>query len=221
MKSRAFLISLMALLGLISVNAQTSDKPDGMRFLPDVVGQFQALTDRPEPLGLHISSSPNPSSCRHYQSVVRVQGADGTPFLLMTRSGNLPGFGFSGTACNDSPGETGNGHLVVFRMGSRDKNGERLRSNRLAKGVHVNFTPPNPDDRATIFFTIVDGGLVLGDGESTVPARGYQHPGGMQVIGNVLAMAVEHPRPGGSEAECRDECTLLPNSEACQRCLNY
>ena len=37
-----------------------------------------------------------------------------------------------------------NGHLIVFKMGSREKHGERLRSNRLRKGVHVNATPPPP-----------------------------------------------------------------------------
>lgn len=223
MSRQSFLKIAMVVFSFVPalVSAQTTERPDGMRFLPDVVGQFQALSDRPEPLGLDPTTTPDPSTCKHYQSVVRVQGADGTPFLLMTRSGNLPDFGFSGTVCNDSPKETGNGHLIVFRMGSRDKNGERLRSNRLAKGVHVNFTPPNPDDKATIYFTIVDGGLVFGDGEGDVPAKGYQHPGGMQVIGNVLAMAVEHPRPGGSEAECQDECALIPSSEDCQRCLNY
>lgn len=224
MNEQSLLKFALAVVSLVpaSIHAQTSDRADGMRFLPDAVGQFQALTDRPEPLGLDIATTPNPSSCKHYQSVVRVQGADGTPFLLMTRSGNLPDFGFSGTVCDDSPDETGNGHLIVFRMGSRDKNGERLRSNRLAKGVHVNLTSPNPDDKATIYFTIVDGGLVFGDGDGGVPsAKVYQHPGGMQVIGNILAMAVEHPRPGGSEEDCQDECALIPSSEDCQRCLNY
>jgi hypothetical protein len=190
------LAAILATSSEASVSAQTSDRPDRVRFLPDPVGQFEALSERADPLGLHIASSPNPSSCKHYQGAVRVQGADGTSFLIISRSGNLPDFEFSGTVCNDSPGETDNGHLIVFRMGSRDKYGERMRSNRLRKGVHVNATPPNPDDKASIFFTIVDGGLVFRYGEGGVPPKVYQHPGGMQVVGNVLALAVEHPRGG-------------------------
>jgi hypothetical protein len=81
---------LISFLATASASGQTNQRTDGMRFLPDVPGQFTALTDFADPLGLHIASSPNPSSCKHYQGVVRVQGADGTPFLIMSRSGNLP-----------------------------------------------------------------------------------------------------------------------------------
>src|SRR6185436_4560742 len=112
----------------------------------------------------------NPSACKHYQSITRVDANNGVPHFLVTRSGVLPDtFDFADILCNDSPGEIDNGHLIVFRMGSRDRNGERLRSNRLREGVHVNDTPPPLEDHGTTFFTVVDGGLVPenGDGRAT------------------------------------------------------
>jgi hypothetical protein len=189
-------VAAMLLHGLIvsaAVHAQSSGRDDGMRFVPDVPGQFISLTRNPEALGLNVGGSPDPSMCRHYQAIVRVDGADGTPFFLMTRSGNTPPFpGEPG--CDDSDGETRNGHLIVFRMGSRDMNGERLRGNRYKEGVHISKTQPLLDDKATIYFTVVENGLVPFDGGDTVPPKVYQHPGGMQLVGNILGIALETPR---------------------------
>lgn len=233
----------LALLGLLvapaSAFAQDTGRPDGQRFIPDVYGQFRALTGLAEPLGLHISTTPNPSACRHYQGVARLDGADGTPFFWVTRSGNLPNFFLSGLICDDSPGERYNGNLVVFRMGSRDKNGERLRSNRLKKGVHVNNTEPPDEDVATIYFTVVGGddphdpdpcmrpGLLFREGFvdanedgqndcSSPPPHAYQHPGGMQRIGHVLAMAMDTPRD--LLTECKASCAVQqpPFDAACR-----
>lgn len=189
-----------------TVSAQTSGRRDGMRFVPDVPGQFRALTERADALGLHRGTSTNPTSCRHYQGLVRVDGPDGTPFFLVTRSGNTPEtFGDNEANCIENPGGSRNGNLIVFRLGSRNKNGERLRSNRLSKGIHVNVTEPPVEDIATIHFTVVGGnpsdpdpakrpGLVVGDDPDFLPPRVYGHPGGMQLVGNILAMAVESPR---------------------------
>ena len=214
---------LISLLAPSTVSAQTSGRDDGMRFLPDVPGQFRALTERADPLGFHVGGSPNPSHCKHYQAITRVDGADGTPFFLVTRSGNTPEIPIlpDEETCDDSPGETGNGHLIVFRMGSRPKHGERMRSNRLRKGVHVDNTAPPLEDKATIYYTFVGGipnhpdpakrpGLVLRDGEGTIPDRAYQHPGGMQLIGNILAVALETPRPYPTVL-----CTFNPDHELC------
>ncbi len=200
---------LISLLAPALLRAQASDREDGMRFIPDVAGQFRALTERADSLGFHISTTPDPSTCKHYQAIARVDGADGTPFFLVTRSGNTPQItpigGVGGIVCDDSPGEKGNGNLIIFRMDSRDKHGERIRSNRLRKGVHVNSTAPDPLDEASIFFSFTGGnpgdpdpakrpGLVFRDGENNLPPRGYQHPGGMQLVGNILAVALETPR---------------------------
>ena len=203
MKNKTFLGAafFISLVTPISVTPQLSDRPDGMRFLPDVPGQFAAMTERADALGFHIGTTPNPSGCRHYQAITRMDGADGTPFFLVTRSGNTPSITGQSDVdeglCDDSDGEKRNGNIIVFRMGSRDKNGERLRSNRLRKGVHVDSTAPPAEDTATIFFSVVDGGLILGNGlgfNPPPPPNGYQHPGGMQSVGKMLAVAVEAPR---------------------------
>lgn len=220
---------MFSLLAPARLHAQASDRTDGMHFLPDVAGQFRALTERAESLGLHISTTPNPSACKHYQAITRVDGADGTPFFLVTRSGNTPDiFGIGGLVCDDSPNEAGNGNLIVFRMDSRDKHGERIRSNRLRKGSHVNATPPEAMDEASIFFSFVGGtpgdpdpanrpGLVFRDGPNDWPPRVYQHPGGMQLVGHMLAVALETPRqlPLGlcslpeAEGFCAEDPTLI------------
>jgi hypothetical protein len=199
---------LISCLAAASAGAQTSDRPDGMRFVPNVHDQFSALNERAEPLGFHIGGSPDPSSCKHYQGMVRIDGADGTPFFLVTRSGNVPSSDPSGGLfCDDSDGETDNGHLIVFRMDSRPRHGERLRSNRLRRGSSFDVTPPPVEDKASIYYTVVGGdpadpdpsrrpGLVFRDGEGTTLQRVYQHPGGMQLVGKILALAVESPKDG-------------------------
>jgi hypothetical protein len=177
------------------VSAQSSGRSDGMVFLPDVPGQWRSLTERPDALGFHISTTPNPSACRHYQGIARVDDAEGTPFFMVTRSGNTPELpGPNELLCDDSPGEKRNGNLIVFKMGSREKHRERMRSNRLRKGVHVDSTAPPAEDVATIYFTVVEGGLVFrGDDDPLLP-KVYQHPGGMQVVGKMMALASDTPR---------------------------
>ena len=157
-------------------------------FVPNVVEQFNALTDRADPLGFHIADSPNPSTCRHYQGLARLEGPDGTPYLIVTRSGNTPEVpGPDEPLCDDSPGETGHGNFIVVRMGSRDTHGERFRSNRQTKGHGIDVTPPDPRDRVATWFKFQAG---LG-----FPY--YGHPGGMQTSGHMLALAVEHPYVSG------------------------
>src|SRR5215813_11134491 len=83
-------LALAACAAPALVSAQSSGRPDGMVFIPDVPGQWRSLTERPEALGFHISTTPNPSGCRHYQGIARVHDAEGTPFFIVTRSGNTP-----------------------------------------------------------------------------------------------------------------------------------
>ena len=206
MRTKRFVIPILMCIALFDsafTHAQTSDRADGMRFVPNVEDQFLALTELAEPLGFNIGDSPNPSSCRHYQGMVRVEGANGTQFFLVTRSGNQPSsVPLDLCFLGNSPNETGNGHLIVVRLGSRPRDGERLRSNRLRKGMLSNQTAPPATDRATTYFTFVGGdshaadpalrpGLVPQDGDN--PQRLYRHPGGMQVVGKMLAVALEAP----------------------------
>jgi hypothetical protein len=212
-------LALVSLIVPPLLSAQATGRPDGMVFLPDVPGQWRALTERADALGFHITTTPNPSECRHYQGIARVDGADGTPFFMVTRSGNTPDIPGvpDELACDDSPGEKRNGNLVVFRMDSRPKHGERLRSNRLRKGVHVDDTAPPAEDRATVYFTVVEGGLVLrGDDDPLLP-KVYQHPGGMQVIGDMMALASDTPR------QAPNFCAVCPivDLDECDLCATY
>ena len=225
---------LVSIFAVTIVTAQTTTRSDGMRFVPDVPAQFFNLTTMADPLGFNITTTPDPSACRHYQGMHRAEGSDGTPFFIVTRSGNTPSLpGPDELLCDDSPGETRNGNLIVFRMDSRDKNGERLRSNRLKKGVHVDSTAPIASlDRATIYFTPIGGdpndpdpakrpGLVLREGENDLPPRVYQHPGGMQAVGNILAVALESPRQFGKKIDlilCNQD---PPDTAACDRYYGY
>lgn len=203
-------ISLLTLVVLVGIQTFVVLRGEAAgqqsAFVPDVEGQFYNLTQYPEAFGLNRTTTPNPSACKHYQGLARTNGDDGTPFFFMTKSGNTPSFPFAGLVCDDSPGETGNGNLIVFRMDSRDKNGERLRSNRLQKGIHTDQTISPESDAATIFFTVTEDGLVFRNGETT-PQKVYRHPGGMQVIGNTLALAADTPRKFRN-----DVCSILDPS---------
>ena len=137
---------------------------------------------------------PTPTLTRHYQGIVRKGGA-GTPDPFVSRSGNAP------PECEiveqELSCDSGPGNVIVVRMGSRDTSGERLRSNRLIKdweiaevlpGNQTNFwpTPPDPHDAvvATVHFNGQNGWT------------NYGHAGGMQLIGDVLAVPLSHPYDG-------------------------
>ncbi len=157
-------------------------------FVPDVVEQFNKLALRPEPLAFGLGTSPDPDIHKHYQGIVRRNGP-GTPYLFVSRSGNdVPE---CVTDCAPEPG-----NLVIVRMGSRDTNGERLRSNRLVRDWPIasffpngapNFwpTPPDPRDKAVA--------VILFNGENGWPS--YGHPGGLQLVGDVLVVPLTVPYP--------------------------
>jgi hypothetical protein len=187
--ARALMLRL-AVLPALATLSMTAARADGeFRCVPDVVGQFNALTERPDPLGFYIGDSPNPTACKHYQGMVRVEGADGRPYFIVSRSGVLPPVpGPDDFLCGDIGTEDDQpGNLLIVRMGSRDKNGERLRSNRLRRDTNLTDTPPDPLDTTVAWFSF--------DGEGDFP--NYGHPGGMQVVGNILALAVEAPYTSG------------------------
>ncbi len=166
-------------------SATTSKGEPEIYFVPDVVGQFNALSYRPDGLTFGLGEGPEPTTCKHYQGVVRAHGP-GVPYFFVSRSGNDP--------CFDPTEGDDAGNIVVVRMGSRDTNGERLRSNRLIRGwdpfpgwngqppVPPAWTKPGPAEDATVGWI-----SLVGDGEW--PA--YGHPGGMQLVGDVLAVPLE------------------------------
>lgn len=104
-----------------------------------------------------LSGSPTTS---HYQGIVRVPGP-GVPYLMLSSSVN-----------------TGDkmGTLLTVRMGSRDRDGERLRSNRLEKDESARVTPPPAEDKVTAYKKFR-----------------WEHLGGMQACGDILVLPLEDP----------------------------
>ena len=179
-RARLVLAGFVAASLLIPVPAAAqTPKPDAY-FVKDVVSQFGALSLRPEPFGLWVWGHPEPSDNidKHYQGIARSQGP-GVPYMFLSWNGNDSGC----IDCDDEPGV-----LFVIRMGSRDTTGERLRSNRLLRGLpdirrrrlgRRRQTRPILRDAtvARIFFNGTGGW------------PNYQHPGAMQVVGDVTGRA--------------------------------
>ncbi len=168
-------------------------------FVPDVVDQFDKLALRPDGLAFGIGSSPNATTSKHYQGMARTHGP-GPQYLFVSRSGN-------DSICTWCADDSGN--LLIVRMGSRDESGERFRTNRLIRdwvpyvrdangepvrdnhGDLIPWTKP-PDPRDTTVANIAF------NGRNGWPS--YGHPGGMQLVGDVLALALEHPYNEGDSA---------------------
>jgi hypothetical protein len=163
-------------------------------FVPDVIDQFNNINQRPDGLAFGLGDSPTPKLTKHYQGIVRKTGP-GTPYLFVSRNGNRAPldecltFDDPSTCFSDQPA-----NLIVVRMGSRDSSGERLRSNRLVKDWEIAAvnrfgqinpwpTPPDPLDAVvtTLYFDGQSGWL------------NYGHAGGMQLVGDVLAVPLSHP----------------------------
>lgn len=176
---------ITAALLLVALGSTVARAGNEMRFVPDVIGQFNDLSVRPDPLGFYRGGAPDPSLCKHFQGIVRVAAADGTPYFIVTRSGVVPDEGI----CHF--GEDDPGNLLVVRLGSRDNDGERLRSNRLKRDTDISDTAPPAEDTTVNFFTY--DGTVEG-----FPS--YGHPGGMQVVNDVLVVALESPYDGDPDA---------------------
>ena len=90
-------IPVIATLSALRSSADPVPPPQPV-FLADVESQFDALALRPDGLAFGLGTSPNPRLCKHYQGLARVNGPDGTPYLIVSRSGNQPG-GFGDVAC--------------------------------------------------------------------------------------------------------------------------
>jgi hypothetical protein len=165
-----------------------------VHFVPDVEAQFNALSFRPDPLGFDIGNSPDPTTCKHYEGIARLQGADGTPYFVLTRSG------LEVVPCvltEDEPGS-----LTIVRLGSREKTGERLRSNRLAKGSDLadTFSDPHcvaPDYPECLQDVAVAHRRFNGTGGWPI----YGHPESMQTLGNILVVGVDTPLDAGGNRD--------------------
>lgn len=186
----------------------------GIYFAADVEQQFASLARRGDGLAFNlgaIDAESDPSLCKHMQGLARLAGT-GTPYLIVSRSGNDPSAlcitGFE----DDSPG-----NLFVVRMGSRDTTGERMRSNRLRRDWTDQYLSPigplpwtkPPDTRDRLVNNVKLSGIW----------PSYMHPGGMQLVDDVLAVAFEAPFGSGPSRPSPDNMVLfvdVSNPEAPQ-----
>src|SRR5262249_23457879 len=95
--------------------------------------------------------------------MARWNGPDGTPYIFLTKSGNVP------PKCGAAV-DRGHGYLIVARMGSRDKHGERLRSNLWPFAL----TPPARHGSADVL--LADIAVAGGCARPARPSPGVPRP---------------------------------------------
>jgi hypothetical protein len=160
-------------LAVAAMAPATAQEPSENACAPDVVEQILNLRSHADALGfvLPVDAPEGNAVDSHYQGVQRYRAADGGNWLFVTRSGG--------------EGEGNAGDLMVVSMGSRDSSPARLRTNRLARGVNTEDTPPDETDAATsiYFFDGMEGDLGL------LPH--FRHVSAPQVIGDILALPLE------------------------------
>lgn len=163
--------------------AQPELPPPGGYTVDDVVSQFVTLSHHPDPISVNQGVGQDSTLCKHYQGVVRHYGLDGTPYLIISRSGQRASCAFCGFDCSDDPAE-----VVFARMGTRPKHGERMRSNILNPNVSFKDTTPPAQD-------IIETSMVFdGTGNRTA----WMHAGGMQLVDDVLVVPMERSYPNDS-----------------------
>lgn len=163
----------------VYASASTVDPTTRQPFASDVIDEYHKFARRADPLAAKRTVSPPATSCLHQEGIARVNAPDGTPYMFITRSGLDPGF-----FC-----ETNNhsGTIYIVKMGSRAKNGERMRSNLypLDNSDLVNRPHIASEEDTTV------GKISLDGDHGNFP--GYEHPGGMQAVGDLLVVGTENP----------------------------
>lgn len=129
----------------------------------NVESQLLLLKTHAEPLGYWVGNSTPPQVVGGHNQGIARWGEPGEPQYIAV-----------------SHAQDG-GEIVIVEMGSRERTGERFRSNRLMRGSSYRNTRPPATD------------IVRGVIEFSVPAYDYWHPGGIQVIDKVLAVATQSP----------------------------
>lgn len=153
---------------------------------PNVAAQFEKLPQHGDPLAVHVGVGLRDYGevfpCKHYQGVARGLSNEGTPYFFFTRSRNKT---WSCLLDDCDPGE-----LLIVEMGSRAKDGERLRSNRLQSDKSVDHTAPPGNDIGVkaIYF---DGASTDGQEQGHDIWPFYWHPGGVQLLEDVLVVPLE------------------------------
>jgi hypothetical protein len=178
-KGCLFATGVAVLSVLLLAVGSASATPDA----PRVQEQFLEIAHHGDPLAVRRGVGkgdfgPAGRPCKHYQGLARGAAADGTPYFFFTRSRNRSNACLEITWWPDLPGE-----LLIAKLGSRDTDGERLRSNRLAPGLIVDDTAPPSEDTGTVAIYF-DG--KVDDHGNFWPL--YWHPGGVQLVDDVLVV---------------------------------
>ncbi len=142
--------------------------------VPDVVGQFVSMQSHADALAFTLpdtNGAPDSSDSfinpNHYQGITRYPGPGSATFYVTQQSSS-------------------GGYVLVTTMSTRPTDGERLGSNLQRLGVDTeDALPPVGDSwRRSIRF---DGTWEI-DGKVL---RGYEHPGGMAIVDNVLMVVMD------------------------------
>ncbi|MDF1808787.1 MAG: hypothetical protein P1U42_03735 [Phycisphaerales bacterium] len=164
--------------------AQPELPPAGGYTVDNVINEFVSLAHHPDPISINLGVGQDSTLCKHYQGVVRHYGLDGTPYLIISRSGQRASCVFCGFDCSDDPAE-----LVFARLGTRPKHGERMRSNILNPDLSFKDTTPSSLD-------FIETSMVFnGTGNQTA----WMHAGGMQLVDDILIVPMERSYPNDSE----------------------
>jgi hypothetical protein len=160
----------------------------------DVKASFDALTERGEWLGFRRSRADVPANHDpigsntggyHFQGFARSPRTGIAPILYATRSGCpdclLSAPPWPPELPPDANPWLSEGTLLVVEMNSRTRDGERLRSNRLLRQAETQVTLPPEEDK-------VVGVIAFDSGEID-----YDHAGGIQMVGDILAVALSGP----------------------------
>ncbi|WP_224363258.1 hypothetical protein [Hyalangium versicolor] len=143
----------------------------------DVVSTFNNMRDHGEVLGFNppVSGSFNVAypSSNHWEGIQRLTAGFGRYLVVSKR---------------DDRGANGNVAHTVY-MGSRTTTGRRFRSNRLSTSIN------EPEDTTPLVLDYAAAALPLDDG--------YAHGGGMQAIGNIVALPMEEG-PGNGKVVLYD-----------------
>ena len=167
MKLKNLLLAILFLAEVVCLfvtpaRAQTMNR---IRPVPDVIVQFDELKHHGEWMGFHMGAgAPDPTprtGSAHWQGMGRYQDSENTPYIIISLN------------AQKNSGQPGG--LAIVRMNSREKHAERMRSNRLLKGSETEDTAPPPNDKIVKWFTL---------------PTFYDHPGGIQIVGDVVAVAM-------------------------------
>ncbi|MEM7112600.1 MAG: PKD domain-containing protein [Chloroflexota bacterium] len=156
----------------------------------NIYQQFRNLKHHGEALAWNLPGSggaPDPSLFEHYQGVVRYPGEGDPIFYVSQRQDGVVGF-VNGAV-------TAGGYLHVFRFGSRDTDGERLRSNLQVNGEHTGKTTPPSSDRWLSSFKFNYSFEIKDEPLGSI----YKHPGGMAIMDNILFLSVDSKVEGPGE----------------------